>query len=59
MLEAVESTGLFVNLAGAGRYAERPDWRAVTKFEARGRRQGRAIYDLQFSRKARTASSPE
>jgi tRNA (guanine-N7-)-methyltransferase len=59
MLEVIEAAEAFVNVAGPGRYAERPGWREVTKFEARGRRQGRAVFDLQFSRKARMASSPE
>jgi tRNA (guanine-N7-)-methyltransferase len=59
MLAIVESAGYFVNDAGEGRCAERPVWRAVTKFEHRGRGQGRAIRDLQFSRKARIPSNPE
>jgi tRNA (guanine-N7-)-methyltransferase len=59
MLAVMASAREFVNVAGPDRFGVRPEWRAVTKFETRGARQGRAIFDLQFSRKARTASSPE
>lgn len=58
MLSVLEASGHFANYAGAGRYAERPEWWVATKFEDRARRLGRPNYYLQFSRKASTASSP-
>ena len=43
---------LFENLAGPGRYAERPETRPLTKFEARGQRLGQEASDLLFRRTA-------
>jgi len=40
----------FENLAGAGQYSERPEYRPVTKFERRGHRLGHGIRDLLFRR---------
>lgn len=40
----------FENLAGAGEYSERPDYRSVTKFERRGHRLGHGIWDLLFKK---------
>ncbi len=40
----------FENLAGPGRYAERPETRPLTKFEARGQRLGHEVRDLLFRR---------
>jgi tRNA (guanine-N7-)-methyltransferase len=40
-------------LANAARdYAERPDWRPLTKFEQRGMRLGHGVWDLMFRRSA-------
>ncbi len=40
----------FENLAGAGQYSERPEYRPVTKFERRGHRLGHGIWDLLFKK---------
>lgn len=50
MLAVVETAGGFRNCAGAGRYAARPDYRPVTKFEHRGQRLGHTVHDLVFAR---------
>jgi tRNA (guanine-N7-)-methyltransferase len=50
MLVVLEATPGLVNTAGAGRYAERPVSRPVTRFEKRGRAQGRPVRDLSFRR---------
>jgi len=43
---------LWENLAGPARYAERPETRPLTKFEARGQRLGHPVRDLMFRRTA-------
>jgi tRNA (guanine-N7-)-methyltransferase len=43
-------TPLLVNTAGEG-YAPRPDWRPLTKFEARGLKLGHGVWDLVFRRR--------
>lgn len=40
----------FVNLAGHALYAERPDYRPLTKFEQRGQRLGHGVWDIIFVR---------
>lgn len=50
MLRVLEGTSGFANAAGAGSYAERPTSRPLTRFEQRGRREGRAVRDLLFRR---------
>ncbi len=50
---------LFENLAGAGKYAERPETRPLTKFEARGRRLGHPVHDLLFRRLPRRPEGAE
>ncbi len=53
ILERFEARAdLFENLAGPGRYAERPETRPLTKFEARGQRLGQEASDLLFRRRA-------
>jgi len=47
-LAVLSKTPGFENLAGQGRFAERPDYRAVTKFEQRGLRLGHGVWDLFF-----------
>ena len=49
ILEAPESP--FLNLAGPGRYAERPARRPLTRFERRGERLGHPVRDLVFRRR--------
>jgi tRNA (guanine-N7-)-methyltransferase len=36
------------NLADAGGFVPRPDWRALTRFEKRGHRLGHGVWDLEF-----------
>jgi len=50
MLEQVAACPAFSNCAGAGRYAQRPDYRIATRFEQRGRLLGHTVYDLLFER---------
>lgn len=51
MLKVLSGVAEFHNLAGIGQYAERSKHRPViTKFEQRGQRSGRKIWELQFSR---------
>lgn len=52
MLEVVEKNPAFKNLAGAGRFSPRPDYRPLTKFEQRGMRLGHGVWDLLFERSA-------
>ncbi len=40
----------FKNMAGAGYYSEKPDYRPHTKFEARGQRLGHGVWDLLFEK---------
>lgn len=49
-LAVMSKTPGFENLAGQGRFAERPDYRVLTKFERRGLRMGHGVWDLLFRR---------
>jgi tRNA (guanine-N7-)-methyltransferase len=49
MLEVLSAEPLLVNTAE--RWAERPDYRPLTKFEARGLRLGHGVRDLVFRRR--------
>lgn len=51
MLEALERCDALRNLAGAGRFAERPAHRPQTKFETRGARLGHGVWDLLFEKR--------
>jgi tRNA (guanine-N7-)-methyltransferase len=51
MLEDVSSNSDFENCASDSRYIARPDYRPLTKFEARGHRLGHGVWDLLFKRK--------
>lgn len=48
MLAVMEAEQNWDNLAGSGRFVARPDTRALTKFEQRGKRLGYDIWDLMF-----------
>ena len=50
MLEVLSAHPGLANTAGS--YAERPAWRPLTKFEARGLRLGHGVWDLLFRRAA-------
>jgi tRNA (guanine-N7-)-methyltransferase len=51
MLLLVSAHGGFINRAGTGNFAPRPDSRPLTKFEQRGRRLGHGVWDLLFERR--------
>lgn len=48
MLEVQRADARIVNMDPAGGYAPRPDYRPLTKFEARGQRLGHGVWDLLF-----------
>jgi len=50
MLRVLSAEPLLVNTADGGRFAERPEWRPLTKFEARGQGLGHGVWDLLFRR---------
>jgi tRNA (guanine-N7-)-methyltransferase len=50
MMEVMQASSLFTNIAGEGRYSPRPAYRPVTKFEQRGQRLGHNVWDLIFQR---------
>jgi tRNA (guanine-N7-)-methyltransferase len=50
MLDVCTGCADLVNTAGQG-YAARPDWRPLTKFEARGLRLGNPVADLLFQKR--------
>ena len=49
MLEVLSAEPLLVNTAPG--YAPRPDYRPLTKFEARGLKLGHGVRDLVFTRR--------
>lgn len=51
MLEVGNNAEEFTNLSATHDYVPRPDFRPMTKFEARGISQGHGIWDLMFQRK--------
>jgi tRNA (guanine-N7-)-methyltransferase len=53
MLALLGQTPGFENAAGAGRYAPRPEYRPLTKFERRGQRLGHGVWDLIFRKNDR------
>lgn len=57
MRRVCDAETLLQNLAGAGRFAPRPAWRPVTKFELRGIRLGHGLRDLVYVRAPATASN--
>tara|TARA_R110002072_G_scaffold47597_3_gene130791 strand:+ start:18273 stop:18998 length:726 start_codon:yes stop_codon:yes gene_type:complete len=52
MMNVMEAAEGFRNVSGERQYAERPDYRPVTKFEKRGQRLGHGVWDLLFERVA-------
>ena len=49
MLEVLSAESLLANQADG--FAQRPDWRPLTKFEQRGMRLGHGVFDLMFGRR--------
>ncbi|MDY4314531.1 tRNA (guanosine(46)-N7)-methyltransferase TrmB [Pectobacterium actinidiae] len=50
MLEVMTSVTEYRNLSDNNEYVERPEFRPLTKFEARGQRLGHGVWDLMFER---------
>jgi len=50
MMKVMEAAEGFKNLSGPATYAERPDYRPLTKFEARGQDLGHGVWDLLYER---------
>lgn len=50
MLEVMEAAPGFINSAGRGQYAPKPEYRPETKFERRGLRLGHGVWDLVYMR---------
>jgi len=50
MLKVLEASEGFNNISGAMNYAPRPEYRPLTKFEARGQNLGHGVWDLLFER---------
>ncbi len=50
MLEVLQGATDFKNCSESGSYAERPQWRPLTKFENRGQKLGHGVWDLLFER---------
>lgn len=48
MREVMEAAPGLTNVAGAGHYSARPEYRPVTKFEQRGARLGHGVWDLIY-----------
>lgn len=48
MLEVMNAAPNFTNTINPGPYAERPDYRPLTKFEKRGEKLGHGVWDLLF-----------
>lgn len=48
MLEHMEAAPGFENVAGAGHYSPRPEFRPLTKFEKRGHKLGHGVWDLMY-----------
>ncbi len=51
MLEVLAAEPMLVNTGTVDGYAERPDYRPLTKFEQRGLRLGHGVWDLVFRRR--------
>ena len=49
VLACVARQPLLVNLAGSGRYAPRPRWRPLTRFERRAQQAGHPVYELALA----------
>ncbi len=52
MMEVMNQADNYQNISGEGRYTPRPDYRPLTKFEARGHRLGHGVWDLIFEKTA-------
>lgn len=50
MMEVMSQAENYRNISGAGNYTPRPEYRPLTKFEARGHSLGHGVWDLIFER---------
>ena len=50
MMSVMEEHGGYRNLAGAGEFSARPEYRPMTKFEKRGIKLGHQVFDLIFEK---------
>jgi len=50
MMEVMNSAPNYNNISGEGQYTPRPEYRPLTKFEARGHKLGHGVWDLIFER---------
>lgn len=50
MMEVMSAAPNYRNISGEGQFTPRPDYRPLTKFEARGHRLGHGVWDLIFER---------
>jgi len=50
MMSVMADAEGFKNISGVGEYAERPEYRPLTKFEVRGQNLGHGVWDLLFER---------
>jgi len=53
----LDSDPRFSNAAGTKQFAERPDYRCLTRFERRGQRLGHSVYDLLYTRQPKSPGS--
>lgn len=51
MMEVMSASASYKNISGENEYTPRPDYRPLTKFEARGHRLGHGVWDLIFAKK--------
>ncbi len=51
MLQALSAQAQLANAAGRGRFAARPDYRPLTRYEARGEALGHQVWDLVFEKR--------
>ncbi|MCO6411843.1 MAG: tRNA (guanosine(46)-N7)-methyltransferase TrmB, partial [Thiogranum sp.] len=51
MLDVMQASAEFINCSATGTWSERPPYRPVTKFEARGKRLGHGVWDLVYRRR--------
>ena len=52
VLEVLDANEALANTVPGGGYAERPDWRPLTRFEQRGLDRGHGVWDLLYRRKS-------
>ena len=52
MMDVLSAAEGLSNTAGDARFAPRPEYRPLTKFEMRGERLGHGVWDLIFARRS-------